>query len=144
MGSISWITVLLHVFHISQLFLFFSYLIALARTICMLLVTSWETEYHSLIPNYKVIIMKVSHQVLYLLSGWKRYPLLSKAVPFHAKLSCEFLSWMSTDFYQIFSLYLSRGQGSGKKEGKGGKKGRRGWRKTYRSYFYIKELIQQF
>ena len=42
-------------------FLFFSYLIALARTICMLLVTSWETEYHSLIPTYKVIIMKVSH-----------------------------------------------------------------------------------
>lgn len=103
-------------------FLFFSYLIALARTICMLLVTSWETEYHSLIPNYKVIIMKVSHQVLYLLSGWKRYPLLSKAVPFHAKLAVNFYhEWVLT-FIKYF-LFISLGdKEAGKKKEKVGRK----------------------
>ena len=51
---------------------------------------------------------------------------------------------MSTDFYQIFSLYLSRGQGRGGEEGRGWEEGKERMKKDIQVIFFIKELIQQF
>lgn len=67
----------------------FSCLIALARTTCTLLITSWDRRYTSLIPESEVIIMKISSLSIMVVESTEALYQVEK-VPFYVKFAVNF------------------------------------------------------
>lgn len=122
MDSILWITVLFHLFQDLQLFCF-SCLIALARITGILLITSQDSGYTSLILGSKVIINEISSLNICWEHG--RGTLYhTEKVPFCTNFAVNFYHELAVAFIKCLFFIWSEDKERKKKEGK---KRREGW-----------------